>query len=394
MSDTAIETRPAGVERRARWAVTAYFVFTGATLATWTARIPAIKHDLRLDDAGITLALFALAAGTVLSMQFAGRLADRLGSARLMVPAGVLLGVTMMPLGAAGNLPLLVAGLVLLGAWHGTVDVTMNAHAVQVERGYGRPIMGAFHGMFSVGGLLGAGLGALAAHLGITPAVNFLLIGAGVAVVSLVAGRALLPAEDHRAAESVPAGRGIPMAILFLGMLGFFCSVGEGSVADWSPLYLHDTLHTSMAVAPIGYAVFSVAMAVFRFLGDRLSVRFGPVALVRGCGLIAGAGLGTALLLHHPVAAIIGFGLFGVGLSCIVPQVFSAAGNRDPRRSGRDLAQVSTLSYGGLLAGPVFIGLVSHGFGLTVGLAIPAVLALLVALSAPAVRPPSRQTSA
>ena len=374
------------MERQARWAVTAYFVLTGVILATWTARIPAIKADLRLDDAQITVALFALAAGTVLAMQFVGRLADRFGSARLMVPSGVLLGVTMMPLGAAWNLPLLLAGLALLGVWHGSVDVTMNAHAVQVERRYGRPIMGAFHGMFSIGGLLGAGLGALAAHAGISPAAHFLFIGAAVVAVSLIAGPALLPAEEHGPAEGEPGGRGIPAAILFLGMLGFFCSVGEGSVADWSPLYLHDTLHTSMAVAPIGYAVFSVAMAVFRFLGDRLSVRFGPVALVRGCGLIAGAGLGTALLLHDPVAAIIGFGLFGVGLSCIVPQVFSAAGNRDPQRSGRDLAQVSMLGYGGLMAGPVLIGLVSHGFGLTVGLAIPAVLALLVAASAPAVR--------
>ncbi|CAM01440.1 fucose permease [Saccharopolyspora erythraea NRRL 2338] len=387
MSETLAAARPVRAEQRARWACTTYFVLTGLTLATWTARIPAVKGDLRLDDAQITIALFALAAGTVLAMQFVGRLADRFGSARVMVPAGVLLGLTTAVLGLAWNAPTLLAGLLLLGVWHGTVDVTMNAHAVEVQRHYGRPIMGSFHGMFSVGGLLGAGLGALAAHFQLTAATNFLVVGIAVTVLAAVTGRALLPAEEHPPQEKPSTSRGVPAAILFLGALGFFCSVGEGSVADWSPLYLHDTLHTSAAVAPIGYAVFSVTMAVFRFLGDRMSTLFGPVVLVRCCGLVAGIGLGTALLLHHPVAAIIGFGLFGVGLSCIVPQVFSAAGNRDPQRRARDLAQVSTLSYGGLMAGPVFIGLVAQGFGLAVGLAIPAVLALLVALSAPAVRP-------
>lgn len=389
MSERPGSADGAAIARQARWAVTIYFVVTGAGLATWTARIPAVKQRLDLDGAEVTLALFAVAAGSVLAMQVVGHLTDRFGSARIMAPAGVLMSLSLVVPGYAGSVPVLVLGLLLFGVGHGMVDVAMNVHGVQVERRYGRPIMSTFHAMFSVGGLLGAGLGALAAQLGLSAATHFVLVGAALAALSVTARPALLRVQPQHTDSAERGGRGIPPAVIFLGMLGFFCALGEGSVADWSPLYLHDELHTSPAVAPLGFAVFSTAMAAFRFLGDRLALRFGPVALVRCCGLIAGAGMSIGLLMRHPVAAIVGFGLFGIGLSCIVPQVFSAAGRRDPQRSGRDLAQVSTLAYGGLLAGPVIIGLISYGFGLSLALGVPALLALFVAVAANAVRPPS-----
>ncbi|MDA3627482.1 MFS transporter [Saccharopolyspora sp. WRP15-2] len=375
------------VPQRARWAVTAYFTITGAALGTWTARIPAIKQDLGLDDWQVTLALFAVAAGSVLAMQAVGHLVDRFGSARVLGPAGLVMSASLLLPGFATDLPVLLIGLLAFGAGHGTVDVAMNTHAMQVQRSYGQPIVSTFHAMFSVGGLLGAGVGALAAHASIGVGTHFALVAAALAAVSLLARRELLPREIPVQSSTSPQRRGISPGIVFLGVLAFFCSVGEGSMADWSPLYLHDVLETTPAVAAIGYAVFSAMMAVFRFLGDFLVARLGPVALVRCCGAIAGTGLGIGLLLHHPVAAIIGFALFGIGLSCIIPQVFNAAGNRDPSRSGRDLAQVSTLGYGGLLAGPVVIGMISSWTDLSIGLAVPAALALLVALSAPAVRP-------
>jgi MFS family permease len=395
LSDVTAErraaTRPAPAERRARWAVTAYFVITGAALATWTARIPAIKHRLGLDDATLSMALLAVAAGAVLAMQVVGHLTDRWGSATVMGPAGAMMSASLIIPGFAGGLPVLLVGLLLFGAGHGMVDVAMNTHAVRVEQRYGRPIMSTFHALFSVGGLLGAGLGALAAHVDMSAGVHFVIVGSVLAALSVIARPLLLAPERHRMpSHATERGRrAMAPAIVFLGVLGFFCTLGEGSMADWSAVYLRDDLHTSMAFAPIGFAVFATTMGMFRFLGDHLASRWGPVLLVRGCGVVAGVGLGGALLVHHPIAALIGFGLFGIGLSCIVPQVFSAAGGRDPERSGRDLAQVSTLAYGGLLAGPVVIGVTAHGFGLPLALGIPALLALLVAASANAVRPPS-----
>ncbi|GAB3678290.1 MFS transporter [Saccharopolyspora tripterygii] len=363
-----------------------YFVATGAALGTWTARIPAIKRDLELDDGRMTVALFAIAVGSVLAMQFVGHLSDRFGSARVLGPGGLVMAAGLLLPGYAGSLPVLVGGLVLFGAGHGVVDVAMNAHSMQVQRHYSRPIVITFHALFSIGGLLGSGAGAVAAQLDVPVPVHFTLAAAALAVLVEVSRRRLLPAEPQEAAERSRA-RGISPAILLLGVLAFSCSLGEGSMADWSPLYLHDELLTSPAVAAIGYAVFSTMMAICRFLGDGLVSRFGPVVLVRTCGLIAGVGMGAGLLAHHPVAAIIGFALFGIGLSCIIPQVFSAAGTRDPARAGRDLAQVSTLGYGGLLAGPVIIGVITHWTDLTTALLIPAALALVVALAAPVVRP-------
>lgn len=384
MSDTL--SAPTVSARRARWGVIGYFVATGAALGTWTARIPAIKRDLELDDGQMTVALFAIAVGSVLAMQFVGHLADRFGSARVLGPGGLVMAAGLLLPGYAGSLPVLVGGLVLFGAGHGVVDVAMNAHSMQVQRHYSRPIVITFHALFSVGGLLGSGAGAVAAQLDVPVPVHFTLAAVALAVLVEASRRRLLPTEPQEAAER-SRGRGISPAILLLGILAFSCSLGEGSMADWSPLYLHDELRTSPAVAAIGYAVFSTMMAVCRFLGDRLVARFGPVALVRTCGLIAGTGMGAGLLAHHPVAAIIGFALFGIGLSCIIPQVFSAAGTRDPARAGRDLAQVSTLGYGGLLAGPVLIGVITHWTDLSTALTIPAALALVVALAAPVVRP-------
>jgi MFS family permease len=376
---------PARVERRARWAVTVYFVITGATMATWTSRIPAIKQQLGLDDADLGVALLVLGAGAVLAMQVVGHLSDRFGSAIVMAPGGVLLSMSLVIPGFAGSFPVLLIGMLLIGGWHGMVDVSMNAHGVWVEHRYRRPIMNSFHAMFSVGGLLGSGLGALAASV-LSVGRHFLVVGVVLAILSVAARPLLLPPEPRERSTREPARLGMPWPIVFLGVLGFSCAIGEGSMADWSAVYLRDALHTSMAFAPIGFAAFSTAMVLCRFLGDRLAARFGPVSLVRGCGAVAGTGLSGALLLHHPAAAIIGFGLFGVGLSCIIPQVFSAAGKRDSRRSARDLAQVSTLTYGGMLAGPVVIGFTARELGLPMALGIPALLALLVAASANAVR--------
>jgi fucose permease len=177
--------------------------------------------------------------------------------------------------------------------------------------------------------------------------------------------------------------------VLFLGALVFCCLVGEGAAADWSSVYLRDSLGTSAGFAAAGYAAFAAMMTAGRLVGDRLVAALGPVRVVRGCGLLAAAGLGGALLVNHPVAGVVGFGCLGAGLSCIAPQVFSAAGNRDPARAGHAIARVASLGYLGFLAGPVVIGGVATVTGLPAALSIPALLALFVALNAPALRRPA-----
>jgi MFS family permease len=163
--------------------------------------------------------------------------------------------------------------------------------------------------------------------------------------------------------------------------------VAEGAAADWSAVYLHDNLGASAGLAAVGYGVFSAMMTSGRLAGDRLAARFGRVRLVRGCGLVAAAGLAGGLISHSVAGALAGFAVLGAGLSCIVPQVFSAGGRADPVRPGRGLARVVGLGYLGLAGGPVVIGACASLLGLPLALGIPVVLAFWVAMSARALAP-------
>ncbi|RCG20143.1 MFS transporter [Sphaerisporangium album] len=416
--------------RRARLAVYVTFAIPGIALGVWTARIPAIKERLALGDGQLSLALLAVAAGALAGMQVIGRLVDRHGGANVMVPLAFAQAVVLLLPAAMPDLIGLAASLALFGVVHGMLDIAMNAVAVEVERAWRRPLMSSFHAVFSVGGFAGAAIGGLFAHAGVGAWPTFAVTAALLAVLAAVGSLPILrampavrAAEAGRYASSISAvpgdaaptkatdttetaetdaaaspgapgtNGGTParantgaLSVLFLGLLAFCCMIGEGASADWGSVYLREDLGSSAGLAAAAYATFSIMMTAGRLAGDRLAARFGPVALVRSCGLLAGTGFAAALLVGHPVAGIIGFGCFGAGLSCIVPLVFSAAGNRDPARAGRALARVAGLGYTGLLTGPVLIGGASEAIGLPRALAIPAALALFVALAAPAVR--------
>jgi len=376
---------------RARVAVYLLFFLAGGAIGTWTARIPAIKQDLGLSDGRLSLALLAIAAGAVAGMQAVGRLVDRYGSSRVMIPAALLQGVVLVLPAYAVNLGTLAAALFGFGVVHGVLDVSMNANAVEVERAWGRPIMSSFHAVFSIGGFAGAAAGGLFAHLALSPAATFLSVGVVVALLAAWAAAWALRSRPAPVTSEDGVRPRLPKGILFLGVLAFCCLVGEGAAADWSSVYLREDLAASAGFAAAGYAAFSIMMTAGRLAGDRLAARFGPVALVRGCGLLAAAGLGLALTVGHPLAGVTGFGCFGAGLSCIVPQVFSAAGHRDPAFAGRALARVASIGYLGFLSGPVLIGGLAELAGLPRALGVPALLAAFVALAATALRTPAAE---
>jgi MFS family permease len=177
--------------------------------------------------------------------------------------------------------------------------------------------------------------------------------------------------------------------VLFLGVLVFCCLVGEGAAADWSAVYLRDSLGSAAGFAATAYAAFSIAMMAGRLVGDRLTARLGPVRLVRACGVLAACGLAAALVVGRPLAGVAGFACLGAGLSCIAPQVFAAAGSRDPARAGQAIGRVAGMGFLGFVVGPVVIGGAAQLFGLPRALLIPAVLALFVAATAAALRPRS-----
>jgi MFS family permease len=379
---------------RSRVAILAYFLVLGVATATWSARLPAIKEALHLSDGRLGLALFAVPAGSVLTLPLSGRIADRFGAVRVLRIAGVLVPVALVPIGLGPqlrNLPALIAALVLYGAMAGLLDVSMNACAARLELGYDRPIMSSMHAGFSVAGLAGAGIGGISAWLGISPLPTFAAAGAALVVLGLLAGpRVTIPPVAARAPQPddppLRSLRQISMVIWVLGALALCGQVGEGSAGDWSAVYLHVNLGSSAGVAAAGLAAFSVTMAAGRLAGDRLAARFGPVPLVRASGLLAGLGMAAGLLIGGPVAAIAGFALLGAGLAGIFPQIVTAAARLDPMHAGRNIGRIAAVAYSGLLTGPVAIGAIASGVGLRDALLVPAALALLVAAAAGVMR--------
>ena len=365
---------------RARVSVALLFGLYGTLLGAWTARIPAIKSAAGLSDGQLSVGLLAFAAGAITGMQLAGRLVDRYRSGRVVIPAAFADAAALTLPGLATGLPTVVAALYIFGTVHGVLNVSMNVRAVELQHAYRRPIVSSLHAVYSAGGFLGAAVGGLLAHGGAGAAATFAAVGAAGIAVTVWAARWAMPAQTSAADSASPADRaGGTHGISLLGVLVFCCLVGEGAAADWSAVYLRDSLGTTAGFAAAAYAAFSVMMMAGRLVGDRLAAAVGPVWLVRGSGVLAAVGLGAALLIGEPIAAVVGFGLLGAGLSGIAPQVFSAAGSRDPERAGHAIARVASLGFLGFVVGPVVIGALAELVGLPAALAVPVVLALFVA---------------
>jgi MFS family permease len=379
--------------RRSRVAIFGYFFVLGVATATWAARLPAIKESLRLSDGRLGLALFAVPAGSVLTLALSGRIADAFGAVRVMRVAGVLAPAALIPIGLARDLPALMATLAVYGAVAGLLDVSMNACGARLELGYDRPIMSSLHAGYSIAGLAGAGIGGLSAWLGISPLPTFIATAGALIVLGLLAGpRVLIPAAravpEHPDDPPRHTLRQISVVIWVLGLVALCGQVGEGSAGDWSSVYLHVNLGASAAVAAVALGAFSVTMAAGRVAGDHLAARFGPVRLVRASGLVAGLGLAAGLLIGTPFAAIAGFALLGLGLAGVFPQIVSAAARLDPGQAAHNIGRIAAVAYSGLLSGPVVIGAIASGVGLRNALLVPAALAILVAAAAGVMRRP------
>ena len=357
---------------QARIAVATIFLVNGTAFASWVPHIPTVQQKLDLSPGVLGLALLAIAAGSLVSMPLAGWMVARHGSRIVALVAGSLYcAVVPLPL-LAPSLSALVVTLILFGAFNGAMDVSMNAHGVAVEREIGRPIMSSLHAMFSIGGIVGAGSAVVLLPLGIAPITHVGVTALLGFALMLMTARFLLPHAVDSGVEGprfvLPRGR-----LLVLGAMGFFILMTEGAMGDWTAVYLRMDLGAGAGLAGAGFAVFSAAMAVGRLTGDRLVAAFGPVAMVGWGALLAALGLGGALLLHDPLAAILGFGMVGLGLANIVPILFSAAGRTPGMAPGAAIAAVTTAGYSGFLAGPPMVGFAAEWIGL------PAALGLLAA---------------
>jgi MFS family permease len=384
----------AGQLRAARIAVAYIFFANGALAGNWVTRIPTLMDRLGLSVTALAFAFFAAPIGAILTMPVAGRVITRAGSRRTTRVSFFLFCAAVAPIAFSPDLLVLGVIIFVLGVISSFMDVAMNAHGLVLERHYGRPILSSFHAWFSIGGLVGAATGALAAWAALDLRVHM-----SIAVLVMLAGGIalspfLLRGGDGTEHEERPFFVKPPRQLVALGIVAFISLLAEGAAGDWSAVYINKPLHAGKAVAALGYLSFSLAMVIGRFSGDRLTMRFGPVALTRAGGLLSAGGLGTALLIGHPVAAIAGFAGMGAGLAAVVPTVFRAAGSHPGVPPGIGLASVSLIGYFGFLVGPPLIGSTAKFLGLPGALGVVAFIMAAIGLLASSAAPARAQEQA
>lgn len=387
--------------RSARVATFVYFILCGTTMGIWVVNIPAIEERVGISHATLGGLLVLLGLGAFIGMQVTGRLTDRLG-ARIVVPAtGVLCSAALVLPGLSRDPWTLAGALLVFGFCNGCLDVSMNAHAVHVEKAYGRPVMSAFHATFSVGGVLAALVGAAAASAGLSPAAGMAAVGALGIVIALGWARAVLPAGPTAAdtdaveeAEKAPATkqRNTSGRIWILATLALMVMLCEGAANDWSALHLRDILGAPASTAAFAYGTFAATMTIGRLLADRLVSRFGSMAILRHGAATAAVGITIAAFSPGVWAAFAGWALFGLGLSGCVPQLFSAAGHADASAAGVNVSRVAGLGYVGMLAGPAVIGWLTHLVALNHAFVLLTLLCAITAVAAGILRTESDRT--
>lgn len=372
-------TMPASRPRIYRIAVSAFFFIAGLTFATWASRIPDIKTQLQLSDAGLGAVLFALPAGLMVSLLFAGGLVGRFGSRKIMITAALLYPAILVLLGFSSSVWQLASLLFLFGVSSNLVNIAMNTQAVDVEHMYGRSVMASFHGLWSIAGFTGAAVGTLLVSAGIVPWLHFVIIFLAAALMVFFFYKFTLP-TDTGAAEKQPFFVKPDRYILILGLIGFCSMLCEGAMADWSGVYFQNVVKAPAALITFGYVAFTGAMATGRFLGDKLVTKMGVKKVMQLSATFISTGLVISILFPYMVTAVLGFLLVGLGVSSVVPLVYSLAGKSGTMSPGLALAAVSSISFLGFLIGPPMIGFISEAAGLRLSFAVIAAIGLCPAL--------------
>ena len=367
--------------RRSQLAVASLFGALGFSYGTWTSRLPAIKANLGLSTSQVSVVLLFAALGAIFSFPVTAAALHRLGSRGASLWSGGLLAIGLVAFGLAPDWPLACIVMCLYGVLASTMDVAMNAQGVEVERATAQPVMSRLHAMFSMGTMAGAFFAS-----GITSVTSSVPLHFGVAA-AIVLAAVLLPRTGLIADAQPMAGGTRSFALprgtaLLIGAMAFLGMIVEGSMVDWSTLYLTQRAGASQQVAPLGIASLQGAMLVTRWFGDLARVRWGARRLLFAGSLLAGVSLAAALLIGGVAPALVGFGLFGIGVATVSPCVYAAGA----REGGVALAAVMTLGSLGFLVGPLLIGSVAQATNLSWGMAVVAAAAMALALLSRRVR--------
>jgi MFS family permease len=356
------------------FALPVLFALFGLIMGSWAGRIPALAANVHVSHAALSMVLLMGGLGAVVSYPISSWLMGNYGARKTLLVSGLALLADLVSIGMAPSVPRLMLSVLVLGITASTFDVAVNSAATRREKQTGKSELSRLHGLGCAGGLAGATLGSLMASLHIAPATHFLMLAAPLALL-LWAAYQMLDADDtgeqvEKKKFSLPRG---PLALL--GAIGFLGSMVEGSIADWSGVFLREHFHATEGLAPLALSAFSVMMLASRLFGDRFKARYGAKPLVTGGAMLGAAGLFFAVLSPNALFALGGFAVAGLGLSLVFPFVFSAAGAQGPAA----LAGVASMAYTGSLMGPPVIGTIAQGLGMQAAISWIAVLALGIA---------------
>lgn len=373
-----------------RIAAKAVYFMMGVCGGTFAANIPRLKEQLELTNSSIGLALLCSSLGGFAVMQFAPLLIKRFGLRSLLSVLAPLSPISIILIGVAPNFITLAASFAVFGAMASLTAIAINAQAIDIEKAYARSIMTSFHALYSIGGLVGAGVGGMMAALHLPVAWSMAIIGVSLMVLGiLLIGRLFESSaydydEDHTVVSKPHRSHRAKWwrQVLAIGGLVAICYISEGVIGDWSALYLKSTYMAGPFVAVLAYVIFNTSMATGRLLGDGVIARVGQIPALVGGGGLATIGMLIGLMAPNVIGSLVGFAIVGFGLSVLVPILISMAGNLSGGDRNQAIARVSTCGTIGSLVGPATIGFVADHHGLFVGMMIPVILLVILTSAA------------
>ena len=379
---------------KARIAITTAFIINGTVIGALYARIPDIKEQLDISNSALGIALLCLPLGLLFGLGFSGKQSAKRGSAPVTYYSTYALAIALLIVGPVINYYTFCLTFVLFGACLATQDVAMNSHAIVLEHEADKRYMSTFHATFSMGALAGGLLGGFFAQQKTTIMWQSAFIAMLIFLANFFVRNMFLSADlDKHAVEGKKKIKR-PTIFIIVGLLGTCAAIGEGSAGDWGAILARDTFNATPFISTLPYICFSAAMVIGRLFGDRLATKYGPMNLIIGGGTIAGVGLGGGLLVGGIGGVVFGWFAAGIGLSIVVPMLFTQAGEIAKTRfegqfaPSEGVAIVSGIAYFGFLVGPPILGFLGDAIGLRWALLVPAILALLMAFGAKPVLSP------
>ncbi len=345
--------------KQLRIAVSCFFFCQGLSFASWASRVPDLKTSLHLSEASLGSLLLLLPAGQLSAMPFSGRLVTHFGSKNVMRVCVILYTVCLTNIGLAQEPWHLGLALYLFGIVGNMCNISVNTQAILTEKQFNRPIMTSFHGVWSIAGFCGALIGLAMMNLHLSPYIHFWIVASIVFTIVLLAQNKLHTGRPAAGEKKSFLSRPNPILVQ-LGLIGFCSMAAEGAMFDWSGVYFKEIVKAPTSLIVLGYASFMIMMATGRFLGDKIIATYGRKKTLQWSGVLISTGLFIAVFFPSILSATIGFLIVGLGVSSIVPTVYSSAGKLHNIPPGIALAGISSISFLGFLIGPPLIGYIAE----------------------------------